>query len=108
MFAVAEVILNRADSARFPETVCGVVRQGTGELFRCQFTYHCDGRAETIGEPAAYHRVGKVARLMLDGAPRALTDGALFYHTTGVNPYWASHFDLAATIGDHRFYRNEG
>ena len=108
MFAVAEVILNRVDSARFPDTVCGVVQQGTGELFRCQFTYNCDGQAEAISEPAAFRRVGKIARLMLDGAARRLTDGALFYHTNAVRPSWSRRFELAATIGSHRFYRNEG
>ena len=38
-FAVAEVILNRVDSAAFPNTVCGVIHQGTGRKYGCQFTY---------------------------------------------------------------------
>ena len=29
-FAVAEVILNRVESARFPDSICGVINQGTG------------------------------------------------------------------------------
>ena len=105
MFAVAEVILNRVDRGTYPDTVCGVVNQGTGRLHACQFSYTCDGLAETIGEPAAYARVGKVARLMLDGAPRDLTDGATHYHTTAVNPYWAPRFDRTAAIDSHLFYR---
>lgn len=105
MFAVAEVILNRVDSGAFPGSVCGVVNQGTGRLYACQFTYTCDGHAETIGEPAAYARVGKVARLMLDGAERPLTDGATFYHTTAVRPSWARRFERTAQIGVHLFYR---
>ncbi len=68
-FAVAEVILNRVASRRFPNSVCGVVHQGTGKRFQCQFTYNCDGNKEIINEKAAWKRVGKVARLMLDGAP---------------------------------------
>ena len=103
--AVAEVILNRVDAATYPDTVCGVVNQGTGELYRCQFTYTCDGAAETIHEPRAWARAGKIARRMLDGAPRALTGGATHYHTTAVNPRWAARFPLTATIGVHRFYR---
>ena len=103
-FAVAEVILNRVDSARFPETVCKVVNQGTGQKFRCQFTYTCDGRAEHIHEQRAWERVGKIARLMLDGAPRNLTSGATHYHTTAVNPKWARVFHKTTTIGVHKFY----
>ena len=105
LFAVGEVILNRVDSSAFPNTVCGVINQGTGQLFRCQFTYTCDGRAEVIREPRAWIRVGKVARALLDGAPRNLTNGATYYHTTDVNPSWARKFTRTAVIGVHYFYR---
>lgn len=105
LFAVSEVILNRVDSARYPDTVCGVINQGTGQRWACQFTYTCDGLAETISEPRAWDRVGKVARMMLDGEPRVLTDGATHYHSKAVNPHWASAFPLTASIGSHLFYR---
>lgn len=104
-FAVAEVILNRVDSARFPNSVCGVVNQGTGRKFACQFTYTCDGRAERVNEPQAYEDVGKVARAALAGAPRRLTSGATFYHTTAVRPRWSRKFRRTAAIGVHLFYR---
>ena len=103
-FAVAEVILNRVDSAAFPSSPCGVVHQGTGRRFACQFTYDCDGRAEIIRDKKAYVQVGKVAQLMLEGAPRRLTKGALYYHTKSVNPRWAKSFSKTATIGSHYFY----
>jgi len=105
LFAVAEVIMNRVDSQRFPNSVCGVINQGTGQRFRCQFTYTCDGRAERIDEPAAWDRVGKVARAMLDGAPRPLTKGATYYHATWVRPDWSRTFERTAAIGVHYFYR---
>lgn len=105
-FAVAEVILNRVESGRFPNSVCGVIHQGTGKRYQCQFTYTCDGRAEHIAEPAAYDRVAKVARLILDGKSQALTDGATHYHTTNVNPRWARVYKRTAKIGVHLFYRD--
>lgn len=104
-FAVAEVILNRASSTKFPNSVCGVINQGTGKKFRCQFTYTCDGLAEVVNEKKAWVRLGKIARLMLDGAPRRLTDGATHYHTKAVNPRWARAFPRTASIGVHHFYR---
>ena len=104
LFAVAEVILNRVDRKAFPDTVCGVVNQGTGRKHACQFSYTCDGIADVVREQGAYRAVGKVAKLMLDGAPRALTDGAEFYHTKAVNPRWARVFDRTTTIGAHHFY----
>ena len=105
LFAVGEVIMNRRDSARYPSTLCGVINQGTGRRFACQFTYTCDGAAEKIHEQAAWMQVGKVARMLLDGAPRELTNGATHYHTRAVNPRWASIFPRTASIGAHYFYR---
>lgn len=104
-FAVAEVIMNRVSSGSFPNSVCGVINQGTGKRYACQFTYTCDGISEKIHEPKAFKRVGKVARLMLEGAPRQLTGGATHYHTKAVRPRWARVFPRTATIGVHHFYR---
>ncbi len=105
VFAVAEVILNRVDSRAYPNSICGVVNQGTGRRHACQFSYTCDGNAETIHEPAAWTSVGKVARLLIDGAPRELTAGATHYHTKAVSPSWARRFPRTASIGSHYFYR---
>ncbi len=102
--AVAEVILNRRDSGRYPETVCGVVRQGTGEKWMCQFSYFCDGLSDEPRDHEAWEAMGRIARVMLDGAPRELTDGAQFYHTKAVDPYWSDEFYQTAEIGAHLFY----
>jgi len=103
-FAVAEVIMNRVRSSRFPNSVCGVVNQGTGRKYQCQFTYTCDGLAEAIGDRQAYARVGKVARAVLDGVAKPLTGGATHYHTTAVRPAWARVYHRTARIGTHVFY----
>ncbi|WP_324753033.1 cell wall hydrolase [Roseovarius sp. Pro17] len=104
-FAVAEVILNRVDSPRYPDTICGVINQGTGQKYACQFTYTCDGRPEVIAEPRAFERVGKIARIMAKGAKRPLTKGATHYHTKSVSPGWAQSFPRTASIGYHYFYK---
>ncbi len=107
-FAVAEVILNRVKSGAFPGSVCGVVNQGTGgKRHQCQFSYNCDGQEEVIAEKQAYDRVAKVARAVLDGTAGGLTDGATYYHTTGVNPRWNRSFTKTARIGVHLFYRDD-
>ncbi|MEM8577553.1 MAG: cell wall hydrolase [Pseudomonadota bacterium] len=105
-FAVAEVILNRVKSARFPGSLCGVINQGTGKRYQCQFTYTCDGHAETIGEPRAWDRVAKVARAAIDGKAPVLTKGATHYHTTAVRPNWSRVYTRTARIGVHIFYRH--
>ncbi len=103
--AVAEVILNRVDSVAYPDSVCSVVAQGSGGSGGCQFSYRCDGLSDAIAERGAWAEVGRVARAMLDGAPRDLTDGATHYHSQGVSPSWSRAFPRTASIGAHLFYR---
>ena len=105
-FAVAEVILNRVADRKFPDTVCGVVLQGSGRgLYKCQFSYTCDGKKEIISEPRAWENVGKVARLAMLMDERPLTHGATYYHTNYVSPSWSKKFPQTATIGVHLFYK---
>ena len=103
--AVAEVILNRVKSRSFPNTVCGVVTQGTGKKNACQFTYTCDGKPEQVSNAAAFRRAGKIARVMLDGRPRVLTGDAVYYHNISVRPKWTRKLEKTAEIGEHIFYR---
>jgi len=104
-FAVAEVILNRVESKRYPSSICGVVRQGIGRLNSCQFSFLCDGLAEQVHEPVAFARAGRIAAMMIEGRPRRLTFGATHYHTLAVSPRWASRLHQTAQIGEHVFYR---
>lgn len=98
-FAVAEVILNRVDNPVYPKSVCAVVKQG------CQFSFTCDGLSDVMRDGMSADRAGRIARVMLDGAPRALTQGATHFHTVNVNPSWAKRFPRTASIGAHLFYR---
>jgi spore germination cell wall hydrolase CwlJ-like protein len=105
-FAVAEVILNRVDSGRYPATICAVVGQsGSGG---CQFSYVCDGRSDAIGDRAAWAVAARIAAVMMAGAPRTLTGGATHFHTTAVRPAWSAAFPRTAVIGAHLFYRQPG
>jgi spore germination cell wall hydrolase CwlJ-like protein len=101
--AVGEVILNRTESGAFPGTICGVVNQSNGN--GCQFSYTCDGRADRISEPGAWTAAAKIARALMDGAPRPLTEGATYFHTPSVRPSWSRRFERTASIGRHIFYR---
>jgi len=103
--AVAEVILNRVDSKRYPNSVCGVVKQGQKRRNGCQFSYNCDGRPNTIGNQKVYNKLGKIAWVMMQGKPRVLTGQALFYHSTAVKPRWSRKMVRTARIGEHIFYR---
>lgn len=102
-FAVAEVILNRVDSREYPNSVCGVVKQGGRN--GCQFSYVCDGYSDVMRDRQAADKAGRIAAIMMNGAPRGLTAGATHFHTRAVNPNWARQFPRTAAIGAHLFYR---
>lgn len=104
-FAVAEVILNRVDRESYPNSVCGVVHQNAHMRNACQFSYACNGHSRGMREPQARAIAGQIAQVMLDGAPRDLTDGATHFHTTAVRPRWSRSFAQTAQIGSHLFYR---
>ena len=103
--AVAHVVMNRAASSRFPDTVCDVVRQG-GENVRhkCQFSWWCDGRSDEPSDAVAWTDSQEVARLAYWGNSDDPTAGALWYHTTKVKPIWRKALVRGPQIGDHIFY----
>ncbi|MEM1265552.1 MAG: cell wall hydrolase [Pseudomonadota bacterium] len=103
--AVAEVVLNRVDSPRYPDTICGVVAQGAHRLHACQFSFMCDHASEEMEDEAVRDRLAKLAAIMIEGRDRFLTDGATHYHATRVSPDWAGRLEQTAEIGLHIFYR---
>jgi hypothetical protein len=108
--AVANVIVNRARSGSFPDTLCGVIYQNADKgRYRCQFTFACDGRSDVPGERRAWVRSAELAAdVYLEFATGddvgALPGSALYYHTTAVRPSWANVYDSVARIDSHIFY----
>lgn len=109
-WAVANVIINRAMSRKFPTTLCGVVFQNADQGFhRCQFTFACDGKSDMGTEHAAWTRATKMAAVAYTefkqgDSPGVLPNSALYYHTVSVSPGWSNKFKRVATIGAHEFY----
>ncbi len=103
--AVAEVVLNRVDDRTYPNSICAVTNQGVGSGRACQFSYACDGRPDVMRAAVSKQRAEKLARILLDGQPRSITEGATHFHATYVRPGWARQFTRTAAIGNHVFYR---
>ena len=125
MWAVADVTINRVKSISYPNTVCEVVYQGPvyeswktrntpdpddAVYFpvknRCQFSWYCDGKAETINDKKAWIKAQYIAYQMLYADRyRGITEGATHYHANYVKPSWARKMTFIGTIGVHKFYR---
>ena len=104
--AVADVIINRKNSNRFPSTICGVVSEGSHKRHACQFSYNCDGKLELIYDKKTYRRIVKLSSMILDGAFSDVTNGATFFHASEVSPSWSKKFKKTRKIGRHLFYKN--
>lgn len=104
--AVAQVVVNRAFSGYYPETVCGVVYQNSHRYLACQFTFACDGVRDLVTEPEQWDRARKIAKEMLDGRlwlPEV--NRSTHYHATYVRPYWVRSMKKNYKTGLHVFYR---
>ncbi len=105
--AVAQVILNRVRHPAFPNTVCGVIYQGS-EHAGCQFSYACDGAMRRTPDPALWRRALRVAAEALAGQVYAPVGMATHYHTYAVRPAWNRQMVMTAAIGAHFFHRWQG
>jgi spore germination cell wall hydrolase CwlJ-like protein len=106
--AVAQVVLNRARHPAFPNSVCGVVYQGSTRPTGCQFTFTCDGSLTREPDGDGWRRATKVAEDALSGAVYAPVGWATYYHADYVVPTWASSMAKDAIVGAHIFYRWPG
>lgn len=106
--AVAQVVLNRVRHPAFPNSVCGVVYQGSNRSTGCQFSFTCDGSLAHARERGAWDRARRIAEQALAGFVYEPVGLATHYHTTAIRPWWAAAMARAVTIGSHIFYRWHG
>lgn len=106
--AVAQVVLNRVRHPAFPNSVCGVVFEGSTRATGCQFTFTCDGSIGYAPIPSLWNRARKVAEAALNGSVFAPAGYATHYHANYVVPYWASSLVKTSVQGLHIFYRWQG
>ena len=95
--AVAEVIINRTTSGRFPTTICSVVKQPG------QFSFVRGGRIPAVGANAQYRTATAIAKVALADAWDSPASDALYFHARRVSPNWGKA--RVATIGNHVFFR---
>ena len=113
--AVAQVIMSRVYDERYPDTICDVVKQGYYYSWdktipirdKCQFSFWCDGKPETIKDEDAYFWATEVAQAVMVGTLYDTTQGATHYHAYYVQPSWSKKFTRTVRINDHIFYRWE-
>lgn len=98
--AVANVVINRAKSGRYPTSWCGVVKQ------KAQFSFVRAGRFPRIDYRCeAWAKAQAVARIAALNLTSALPQDVLWYHADYVAPRWRNNLHRVEKIGAHIFYR---
>lgn len=96
--AVARVIINRARSGRFADSLCGVVYQPG------QFSFvHGGGMPSIRMGSESWREAVAIAQIAVDDSWDSKAEGALYFHARRVSPGWGKR-QLAA-IDNHIFYR---
>ena len=96
--AVARVIINRAKSGRFADSLCGVVYQPS------QFSFVRRGSMPPIRmESRSWRQAVAIAQIAMEDSWDSRAEGALFFHARRVSPGWGK--TKLASIDNHIFYR---
>ena len=96
--AVAQVILNRAQSGRFPASICGVVMQPS------QFSFVRGNSIPSVAKGSRdWQEAVAIARIARTGEWPSLAPKALYFHAARVSPSW--RLARVGSIGNHVFYR---
>ena len=97
--AVAEVVLNRAASGRYPTTLCAVITQ------KAQFSFIRAGKFPKPNKKSeAWRNAVAIAHIARAGLVDQLSSDVLWYHANYVAPVWGKRLNKQAQIGLHIFY----
>ena len=103
--AVAEVTLNRVASDKWPNTICGVVKQSGKN--GCAFSWYCDKNSNTPKEKETFGKSIILAEILINNDVSVVGDKATYYHNDSITPYWAKKFYVIKKIGNHIFYSED-
>lgn len=122
-FAVASVTLNRVNDPRFPNTICGVVKQSAisrvSKKLVCAFSWYCENDKKGREIPVRnkdgsvnqqvidqFQVASIIAITVLSGNVEDNTHGATHFHNPFVsNPAWKHELKKTTRMGNHDFYK---
>ncbi len=99
--AVAEVVMNRVASKKFPNTICKVVYAKK----QFSWTFKKKNLNKKLTEKNKLYK--KAKKIAIEVMLKRKTElKATHYHTHAVSPVWNKNMKQVAMIGEHRFFVN--
>ena len=103
---VAQVTINRVESGKFADSICGVVYQKNiiYEKVVCQFSWFCEGthKVKPVHGPLWRESEEVAKKVLLEGFRLPSLKQALYYHADYVSPGWK--LPRIEKVGRHIFY----
>lgn len=103
---VGQVTLNRVDSSKFPNTICGVVKKPSNNKAlprRCAWSWFCDGKSDIPREHLAWDKAVQIAHRALQGEYKHLTK-ADHYTSCDVKISWQESMTFEQSDNHHCFF----
>jgi len=105
--AVGQVVMQRVESPRHPDSVCEVVYQGGEALWKCHFSWYCDSKSDIPRDKQAWQDALYMAEIVANGARIEALEGVLHYHSNEIQPpWWTASMTHISTIGNHEFWKS--
>ncbi len=103
--AVGLVVLNRLKLPSYPNTICGVIYEGSRSA-ACQFSWTCNKRNPISKNSDNWMQSLRAATELLNGKNKVdIVEGATNFHASSVKPSWAKRLKFVARIDEHLFYK---
>ena len=100
--AVANVVINRANSGKYPDSWCKVVKQP----WQFSFVNPRTGRYPAVNvNSQSWINAQAIARIAASKTASEVDPDVLWYHADYVAPSWGKRLQLVEKIGTHIFYR---
>jgi spore germination cell wall hydrolase CwlJ-like protein len=107
MLGVGQVTINRTKSSYWPDNICDVVYEGAERKNKCQFSWTCDDRVDSVDfSSRAWSKALSAAHSTI-GEHIDVVGEATHFHADYVSPYWATKLTRITKIDNHIFYKEQ-
>ena len=97
-YAVAQVIVNRVEHEKYPDTISGVIKQPS------QFSYIKDMHKQSKPKKSDWNQAYVVGYDVLNKEVDSVVQDSTHYHAKHVKPFWSSKLEYVVSVGNHHFY----
>lgn len=116
---VSEVVLNRVEDKRFPNSICGVVKQARLSKwhkevlkkdvpikYKCHFSWYCDGKSDIPKNYKKWAESIVLSTYILLRPKTNITLGSTHYYAEYIpEPYWITDVEYKVSIDTHLYFK---